>query len=131
MKRKIIGLAALLCVAVGAAQGHKDRGHYVSRMVEKLPEFHAMHVQGNIEVDFMQHPTYTVHASGPQRVLDAADLRVQHGEAVLNGKGDIAVSAYEALSAQAFGKGKIKYCGAPVTLEKQGNVKHIVQDKAD
>lgn len=68
------------------------------------------------------------HGSGE---LDAADLRVQHGEAVLNGKGDIAVSAYEALSAQAFGKGKIKYCGAPVALEKQGNVKHIVQDKAD
>ena len=254
--KKIVWLF-LLAVCCYGAYASKAQGHYTSRMVDKLSPFHAIHVQGNIEVDFMQNPTHTVHASGPQKVLDsasvrvkdnvleigflpsgkqtgplrvmvtapalhevtvsgkgevhvrgkmqvqdlsvtlkqtgefsadglavhtldihaagqseadinrldahsvvaaadgnaeidlaglaltaqlanhgageidAADLRVQKGKASLTGKGDIKISAYEMLEASAFGKGKIKYKGAPIQMQRSGNLKRIVQDNDD
>lgn len=249
----------LLAVCCCGVYAYKDQGHYTSRMMEKLPSFHAVHVQGDIEVDFMQNPTHTVHAGGPQKVIDravvrvkdnvleigflpgtsekqtgqlrvtitapalhevsvsgkgdvhvrgtmqvqdlsvtltqegefsadglavhtldihaadqsevdinrldahsvvaaadgkadidlaglaltaqlvnhgageidAADLRVQRGKASLTGKGDIKISAYEMLEASVFGKGKIKYKGAPIQMQRSGNLKRIIQDTDD
>ncbi len=63
--------------------------------------------------------------------IDASDLRVQTGLATVRGKGNVEISAYETLTAAALGKGKIKYRGAPVNFQQQGNVKHIVADKED
>jgi len=58
--------------------------------------------------------------------IDAEDLRVQRGTATIHGKGDIEISAYETLSASAFGKGRIKYKGTPVSLQSSGYVQRIV-----
>lgn len=63
--------------------------------------------------------------------IDAADLRVQTAEAVVKGKGEISVSAYETLAAAVQGKGKIKYRGTPVSLQQSGNTHRIVQDLED
>ena len=68
------------------------------------------------------------HGSGE---IDAADLRVQTGHAVVNGRGNIDISAYESLTATVFGKGRIKYRGSPVQMQRVGNLKHIIQDKDD
>lgn len=255
---KYISVSVLLC---GSVFGYaaKNQGHYQSRMVEKLPTFHAINVQGDFDVDFMQHPTATAHVSGPEKTvqavslsvkdgvlnvgfvrgsrpdkanklrvmltgpslhevaiygkgdvhvrgslnvqdltvtltqegefsadgltvqnlhihaagkseadinrldahhvqavaegnaeielaglsltadfqnhgtgeIDASDLRVQTARATVNGKGKISVSAYERLSATVMGKGKIKYKGSPVSLEREGNIRHIVQDTDD
>lgn len=251
-----VGLALGLAVWVHA---HKELGHYKSRMVEKLPAFHAIYVESDLDVDFMQHPTATAHVSGPETLvekvslqvsddvlrigfvrdnapkktdslrvmltgpalhevrvsdraevhvrgtlsvqdltvtltqegefsadgvtagqvqvhaadkseadinrldvhqvhavaegnaeielaglsltadfqnhgtgeIDASDLRVQTARATVNGKGKISVSAYERLSATVMGKGKIKYKGSPVSLEREGNIRHIMQDTDD
>jgi len=258
LTQKLIGAVLLLGLA-SFVYANKAQGHYVSRMVEKLPAFDTINVQGDIDVDFMQHPTATVHASGPQKALetvtvraknnvleisylpqrmtknsgkvrvmitgpdlhevtvnnagdvhvrgslnvqdltvtltqegefsadgltvqnlhihaagkseadinrldahhvqavaddngdielaglaltaelqnhgtgdiDASDLRVQTATASVNGKGEISVSAYEKLTAAVIGKGKIKYKGSPVSLERDGNIKRIVQDTDD
>ena len=261
MKQKrtiLVGVIGCLLLS-GVLYANKTQGHYVSRMVEKLPPFHALDVQGYIEVDFMQNPTATVHASGPQKLLEAAsvrvkdgvleigflpnmkltprdplqvivtgptlhevniagegevsvrgklqaqdlsliltqqaefsadnvalhtltveasghsetdinrldahevnvvaneqaevelaglalkanfenrgageidgsDLRVQQGKVVVKGKGGIKVSAYEMLDAAALGKGKIKYKGHPVQLNRSGASKYIVLDVDD
>ncbi|MBR4592584.1 MAG: DUF2807 domain-containing protein [Elusimicrobiaceae bacterium] len=63
--------------------------------------------------------------------IDAADLRVQQAEAVVKGKGDIRVSAYESLIAAVFGKGRIKYKGAPVSIQRSGNVRRVLHDQDD
>lgn len=63
--------------------------------------------------------------------IDAADLRAQTGEALVKGKGEISISAYETLAASVQGKGKIKYKGTPVSLRQSGNVRRIVQDLDD
>lgn len=251
-----VGLALGLAVWVHA---HKELGHYKSRMVEKLPAFHAIYVESDLDVDFMQHPTATAHVSGPETLvekvslqvsddvlrigfvrdnapkktdslrvmltgpalhevaiygkgdvhvrgslnvqdltvtltqegefsadgltvqnlhihaagkseadinrldahhvqavaegnaeielaglsltadfqnhgtgdIDASDMRVQTATASVNGKGEISVSAYEKLTAAVIGKGKIKYKGSPVSLERDGNIKRIVQDTDD
>ena len=255
---KYISVSVLLC---GSVFGYaaKNQGHYQSRMVEKLPAFHAINVQGDFDVDFMQHPTATAHVSGPEKTvqavslsvtdgvlnvrfvrgarpiksdkmrvmltgpalhevtiygkgdvhvrgslnvqdltvtltqegefsadgltvqnlhihaagkseadinrldahhvqavaddngdielaglaltaelqnhgagdIDASDMRVQTATASVNGKGEISVSAYEKLTAAVIGKGKIKYKGSPVSLERDGNIKRIVQDTDD
>ena len=255
---KYMGAVLAVCGAIWA-YADKAQGHYQSRMVEKLPAFHAINVQGDFDVDFMQHPTATAHVSGPEKSvqtvslsvkdgvlnigfvrgsvpakadklrvmltgpalhevtvsgkgdvhirgklqtqdlsvtltqegdfsadgltvkelhihaagkseadinrldahhvqavvddhaeielaglalsadlqnhgtgeIDAADMRVQMARATVNGKGTISVSAYEKLHAAVLGKGKIKYRGSPVSLERDGNLKHIVQDLDD
>ena len=253
-------MTAVLVLGIGvSAYCDKPQGHYRSRMVEKLPAFHAINVQGDFDVDFMQHPTTTAHVSGPEKAvqtvslsvkddvlqvgfvrgsvpnktdklrvmltgpalheitvsgkgdvhvrgklqvqdlsvtltqagefsadglavqnlhihtagkseadinrldahhvqavatdnsdielaglalsadlqshgtgdIDASDMRVQTATATVNGKGKISVSAYEKLTATVIGKGKIKYKGSPVSLERDGNVKHIVEDTDD
>ena len=255
---KYVSMAVFFCSSV-LVFASKNQGHYQSRMVEKLPAFHAINVQGDFDVDFMQHPTTTAHVSGPEATvqmvslsvkdevlnvgfargivpskanklrvmltgpalhevtiagkgdmhvrgqlqvqdltvtltqegdfsadgltvqnllihaagkseadinrldahhvqavaddyadielaglsltadlqnhgsgdIDASDMRVQTATATANGKGEISVSAYEKLTASVIGKGKIKYKGSPVSLESDGNTKHIVQDKDD
>ncbi len=258
MKKRLVVLVTLLGLCAGG-YAYKTQGHYVSRPVENLPSFHALRVAGDVEVDFMQKPTQSVHVSGPQKVLDrafvwvkegvleigflpgntknpsatlrllvtapelrevtvsgkgdvhvrgqakgedllvvleqngdfsadgltvraldihasdqseadinrldaqtvtavadgqadielaglalearltnqgageidAADLRAQKGKAVLSGRGDIKISAYEMLDASTLGKGKIKYKGTPVHLQRSGNLKRIIQDMDD
>ena len=259
MKRKIIligwGCLGLLLPCYGA----KTSGHYVSHTLEKLPAFHALQVEGKVEVDFTQQASPAVHISGSEQMvaqalvrvkegkleieffpqgllsssnelrvtvaapslaevivsgesdvrlrgplqgnrleltitgegvfsadgisvplvfihtdgqaevdinrleaqqihakalgrsdielsglalsaelenhgsgkIDAEDLRVQHGSATVYGKGDIEISAYEALSAAALGKGRIKYKGAPVSLQRSGYTQRIVPDRED
>ena len=63
--------------------------------------------------------------------IDADELRVQKAEAVVNGRGDIEISAYESLTAAVWGRGRIKYKGAPVHIQRDGTVKRIVQDFED
>lgn len=63
--------------------------------------------------------------------IDADDLRAPRGEAVVKGKGDISISAYEALNATVLGKGKIKYKGVPVSLQTSGNTQRIMQELDD
>ncbi len=258
-RHKIIWGVMVFLLTVGLLYAGKTQGHYTSRMIEKLPVFHALTVQGNIEVDFMQKPTAAVHASGPQKLLEAAsvrvkdgrleiaflpdskvskrdalhvfvtgpalrevkitgegdvrvrgqlkeqdlsivleqraefsaddvavhtlavqawghseidinrldahqvkavangqaeielaglaltaelenndsgkidtaDLRVQQGKVVAKGKGEVKVSAYEKLDASALGKGKIKYKGHPIQLNRNGTLKYIVPDTDD
>lgn len=56
--------------------------------------------------------------------IDAADLRVNHAQAVVNAKGDVEVFAMHSLKAHANGSGKIEYHGQP-TLTRGGNMKKI------
>lgn len=56
--------------------------------------------------------------------IDAADLRVNDAQAVVNAKGDVEVFAMHSLKAHANGHGEIKYHGQP-TLTREGNMKKI------
>lgn len=77
LTQKLIGAVLLLGLA-SFIYANKAQGHYVSRMVEKLPAFDTINVQGDIDVDFMQHPTATVHASGPQKALETVTVRAKN-----------------------------------------------------
>lgn len=70
------GILLCLAVVVGA-KPHKV--HYASQAVESLPAFHTLKVEGNVEVDFRQHETATVHVSGPQNLVNTVAVEVQEG----------------------------------------------------
>lgn len=63
--------------------------------------------------------------------IEAADLRAPSGEATLKGRGDIYIAAFENLKASAYGKGRIYYKGSPVSMQREGNIVHVVQDYDD
>lgn len=257
INRIVVCVIALL--VAGVAYAAREQGRYASHAAETLPEFHSISITGDIEVAFVQQPTFTVQKSGPQSLLDdtsvrvqngvleiaftpkyfwkdsdrlrvvvtgpsisnvsiagkgdlhvrgplqlnqlqlsltqegdfsadhltvqslqiqaagrsevevnrleaenvtvrtenqadvdlagvcykaqlenrgsgdidADELRVQKAEAVVNGRGDIEVFAQESLTAAVWGRGRVKYKGAPAHLQRDGTVKRIVQDFED
>ena len=138
----------------------KLQGTNLSLMLAGQAEFSAddvavdtlrVQASGHSEADINRLDAQTVKATAAERAdielaglalkadfenngsgeIDATDLRVQQGKVTARGKGDIKVSAYETLDAAALGKGKIKYKGHPVELNRSGALKHIVLDMDD
>ena len=76
------------------------------------------------EVELSGHAEMARLTNNGHSDMDAADLRVDHAQAVVNAKGDVEVFAMHSLKAHAQGSGKITYHGQP-TLTREGNMKKI------
>ena len=76
------------------------------------------------EIELSGHAQMARLTNNGHSDMDAADLRVNHAQVVVNAKGDVEVFASHSLKAHANGHGKIKYHGQP-TLTHGGNAKKI------
>jgi len=86
---------------------------------------------GQAEIELSGIANYIDLRNNGSGEIEAADLRAPSGEATLKGRGDIYIAAFENLKASVYGKGKIHYKGSPVSMQRQGNIVHVVQDYDD
>ena len=128
MNHKKAILAAVLAVALAvpaAAQKMKTisgQGRYTSRAVQGLGAFSAVEVRGDVEVDFMQRPNVAVNVSGPENLVQLADVRVENGVLIIGytqpvrvrGERDlkVAVSAPELASVAVHQNGDFEVRGS-------------------
>lgn len=76
------------------------------------------------EIELSGHAQMARLTNNGHSDLDAADLRVNDAQVIVNAKGDVDVFAMHSLKAHANGHGEIKYHGQP-TLAREGNMKKI------
>lgn len=76
------------------------------------------------EIELSGHAQMARLTNNGRGDMDAADLRVNDAQAVVNAKGDVEVFAMHSLKAHANGHGEIKYHGHP-TLTRGGDMKKI------
>ena len=76
------------------------------------------------EIELSGHAEMAKLTNNGHEDMDAADLRVDHAQVVVNAKGDVEVFAMHSLNANANGHGEIVYHGRP-TLTREGNMKKI------
>ena len=76
----LLGAAVLCAAAVWA----RNMTGYTSRNVENLGAFTALDVRGDAEVDFMQRADVSVTVSGRDKLVNAAQVRVEANTLVIS-----------------------------------------------
>ncbi len=84
MKLKNVMLLLGAVVLCGAAVQARGIAGYTSRNVENLGAFKAVDVRGDAEVDFMQRADASVTVSGRDKLVNAAQVRVEQGTLIVS-----------------------------------------------